>query len=193
MFRKNKSGIQISINFIVILVLAIFVFGLSVFFLRNIFSGVEDIYEQKAEDIDEKVGFISCGNAPLCLGTDLLEIERSKHSRFGVKINNYRNEEIKVRINVEPVKIVQLDQDEPDPNEYLNVIFGIDTYQMREFILDPNEDKQVGIIVKVEDDAVSSKYLINVIAKYCFTSACPPGGPDNEFGEGLYKLYVEVP
>ncbi len=187
----NKKAIQLSMNFIVVLILAIVVFGFSIFFLKSIFTSVIDIHEMTADELTEQVGFLSCGNEPACLETDKLEIERTEHEVFGVMINNYRNEKIKLWVTVEGNNVVN-DNKALDPKGNLNLLFGIGTDNKREFILEPNEEKKLGILVEAKKTAASDTYLLNVKTQYCIlsTDTC---NPNVDFGNGLYKLYVTVP
>ena len=196
MFRKNKKGIEISVNFVVILILALFIFGLSVWFLQRVFTQTLDVYTQTSDDLDKQIGFINCGNRVACLNTDRLEIERGKYKVFGLKLVNSRPEaNIKVKVSTS-----YADVNDQSQKDSFGVWLGSQDQYERIIEIKPGEEKPIGIAVIVSKETVSDKYVFDVETSYCDASdpvsECARSYDFNNekiFDDGLYLLYVTIP
>ena len=188
---NNKKAIEISINFIVILVLAIFVFSLSVWFITSVMKTTVDLHEKSAADLDAQIGYINCGTTPVCLNMDELELSRGEDGAFGLRLYNYKDDDVTIKVTVDMSDAVL---SEALPKDNFKVLFGIDNNKQFERVvhLKRNAEKSVGLGIIANDDAPSGKYLIKVETKYC-NSASLNCAPLLDFGDGFYLLYIDVP
>ncbi|MFH1439976.1 MAG: hypothetical protein ABIG89_05385 [Candidatus Woesearchaeota archaeon] len=87
--RKNKKGFELSINFIVMMILALVTLGVGFFFAKNIFSHTIDIGEQL--DAQTKTQIESKLRDPASLvavGLNRKVITRGDHDTFGIGVAN---------------------------------------------------------------------------------------------------------
>ncbi len=72
----NKKAIQLSINFIVMLIIAIVIFAFGINFIYNLLSSAEEMKDITLEDIDNRISNLMCGaNKIICLDKDIINIE----------------------------------------------------------------------------------------------------------------------
>tara|TARA_Y100000034_G_scaffold24312_2_gene28331 strand:+ start:4323 stop:4889 length:567 start_codon:yes stop_codon:yes gene_type:complete len=186
---NNKKAIEISINFIVILVLAIFVFSLSVWFITSVMKTSVELHEKSSADLDAQIGYLNCGTTPVCLNMDELELSRGEDDAFGLRLYNYKDEDITIQVTVDMDDQVL---SKALPKDNFKVLFGIEHGKFKRVVhLKRNEEKPVGIGIIANDDAPSGKYLIKVETKYCNGSNWCTQPFD--FGDGFYLLYIDVP
>ena len=201
MFKKNKKAIQISINFIVILVIALFVFGLSVYFLKSVFFTSKQTFEQTSEQLDKQMINLACGNRHVCLSATRFKIPRAKDDIFGVNVYNSNANKIIVRISVDAdSSTVTSVSGGKKPSDHLNILFGKDVDNVGnkywEFALDPEQRKSIGILIRTRKNADPGEYVLNVRTRYCVASAhtCSPISHNGfDLGQGRYSLYIVVP
>lgn len=176
-----KKGIELSLNFLVTVIIAIVIFGFGIKFIYNLASEATQMETLTAEQLDKRIGELLCDSSDrVCIGVEKKTIQKGKFDVFGVKIINIqdgRNFEITVTIsgytkNNEPVKAIGLDK--------------IKLKYRESFFIERNSEKDVGIGVEVAKDANSGTYILDVIVKAINDGVAEPY-------TGLQKLYVEVP
>lgn len=85
----NKKGIELSVNFIVMMILAIVVFGFGIKFAKDIFVKSNEMADLTYKDIDRQMQEISCATAErVCLPSQTKTIEGGKPAIFGMVIEN---------------------------------------------------------------------------------------------------------
>lgn len=179
----NKKAIELSINFFVVIVLSMALFGLGIVFIKNLGSQATSLKDITIAELDERIGDLVCeGSDRVCIGGNRKTIVRGNFDVFGVRIFNILDSQ-KFDILVA----------RPSPSGYT-----IDNKEIQKdnLIVYPesrtdesikkNEERKLAIAVQVPADAVPGTYIFNVeIRTYI-------GG-----NYGLYspiqKLYVEVP
>ena len=183
----QKKGVELSINFIVIIILSIIIFGFGVVFMRNLFSQANDLRDLTFEDIDARIGSLICeGSERVCIGFDRKTIKREEFGVFGLKILNILDtQDFTVTIG-HPADYLGFKKDKTEidiTNPKLTVYPDSRTVNIAK-----NEEKELGIGVEVPTDAVSGTYILNVRIQY----------KEPETGDlidyvNVHKLYVEVP
>ena len=93
MFKFNKkSSLEISIQAIVIVVLAMTLLGLGLGFIRGLFSNINKIGDQTFSKIQEQLqNTLTSGNEKLVLSSSKITIERGKSTLLGWGIKNENN------------------------------------------------------------------------------------------------------
>src|SRR3989344_7592780 len=85
----NKRGVELSINFLVIIILSIVIFGFGVVFMQKLFSQANNLRDLTLEDLDAKIGSLVCeGSDRVCIGFDRKVIKRKDFDVFGLRILN---------------------------------------------------------------------------------------------------------
>lgn len=176
----NKKSIELSLNFIVIVIISIIIFGFGMRFISKLFYEATDLTKVTAEELDSKIGSFACeGTERVCLGNDRKAIAKKKFGVFGVKIVNIlesQNFDIEVK-TPSPEPIGYTFDKKPIFNPQLTVLPA-----RRTVVIGQNEERNLGIGVEVPANAVSGVYILNVEIKT----------QTGELYVPVQKLYVEV-
>ena len=176
-----KKGIELSLNFLVTIIIALVILGYGIRFLYNIASEATKIDVITTDQLDKRIGELLCDSSErVCIGVDKKTIERGKFDVFGIKIVNIqdaRNFELNVTAvgytkNNEPVRAIGLDK--------------IQVKYNNQFFIARNGDKSIGVGVEVAKDANSGTYILDAAVK------AESNGILGQYG-GLHKIYVLVP
>jgi hypothetical protein len=84
---KNKRGITLSVNFLVVIILALVILGFSVYFLMDIISGAKGLADATQDDLDKKIESIQCEGL-VCVPVNYKQIQAGKFDIFGVRVYN---------------------------------------------------------------------------------------------------------
>ena len=85
----NKNGIELSLNFLVVLIISIVLFGFGVRFISRLSSEATQLQDLTLGELDERIGNLVCeGSDRVCIGIDRKTIKRTKFDVFGLKIIN---------------------------------------------------------------------------------------------------------
>lgn len=175
----NKKAIELSLNFLVILIISIIVFGFGVRFLFNLFSSAMDVIKLTEDEIDRQLGDLVCqGNERICIGFDRKTISKGRSDILGIKI-----------INILDSQNFDVVVSQSDPIGYKNDKTPISKSRIQlnptirsKYILKNEEDK-LGFQIIVPSNAISGTYIFEVQIK-------DSGG--NLYGSNI-KFYVDIP
>ena len=177
----DKRGIELSMNFIVILIISIVIFGFGVNFISRLSSQAKDLQELTVGELDDRIGNLICeGSTRVCVGIDRKTINRKKFDVFGLKIINVLDRR---EFNIDITR-----PSPPSPSGYdrNNVAIQRDDLiwnpKTRTVLIEKNEEKNLGIGIQVPADAVPGTYIFNVEIKQA----------DGNFYSATQKLYVDV-
>ena len=147
----TKKGMELSIQFFVLLILALVIFGYSVSFIYELFDQASKLESMAFDQLDKQVELITCGTQQVCLGTARKTITRGSFKIFTVRVLNSRNERADFSMVVEDSGI--------GPGGAGLLYFKPES---RDFTLSAGEIKSLGIGVEVPATAVSGNYVLNV-------------------------------
>lgn len=169
----NKKAMELSINFFVLLVLAMVAFGYSVTLLYDLFGRVSELEKRSFDDLDQQVAGLTCGAQQVCLSTTRETITRSSFKIFGLRVMNSKNEptdfDIKIIQKIAPI------------GQETDLFFKPSERKITQ--LGPGEVRTMGIGVEIPSNAKSGEYVLDVTVK---TNDIP-------YGEPVYKLKITVP
>jgi hypothetical protein len=175
----SKKAIELSLNFIIILILSIIIFGFGVRFISKLSSQAIELQEVTTSELDERIGNLVCeGSDRVCAGIDRKTIRRTKFEVFGLKI-----------INILDSQNFDITVSRPSPSGYTKTRQPIDTDTLvwnpkaRSVFIEKNEEKNLGIGVQVPANAVSGTYIFDVKIQTA----------DGKPYSATQKLYVDVP
>jgi len=190
----NRKGIELSMNFLVIIILSLVVFGFGVKFIYDIGAQATKLESMTAQQLDERIESLLCESEKVCLGVDTKTMKRGDVAIFGMKIINILDERpFYINITPSPGNVIPTD-------DIRNTIF-YKPDDWRLINLNRNEERNIGIGVEVQKDAVSGTYIFDVVVCYddTFTNNDPTGRcQDTSTGlnfdvYSFKKFYVEVP
>ena len=192
----NKKAIELSMNFIVIMILSIVIFGFGIKFISDLSAQANNLQEMSIKELDSKIGSIICeGSERVCIGADRKTIQRTKIGFFGLKITNIleppagKNGQYFDVIVFPPPDSLGFKKDKtPIPITEPHLIINPPT---RSIFIAQNEEQEVGIGIQVPPKAVSGTYILNVEIKTDIKQ--PDATYKHEPYSTIQKLYVEVP
>ena len=178
MINKNKRSVELSLNFLVIIIISITVFGFGIYFISNLAKEAEDLRDMTIGQIDEQISGLVCeGSDRVCIIAEKKKIQRGKVGIFGIKILNIIDSG-DFQIAANPSSPLGYRRDNSPIAGPALVI----SPQSRTVDIKKNEDKTIGIGVQVDRDApVGGTYIIDVEIRNNGNLYVP-----------LQKLYVEV-
>lgn len=158
----DKKGLELSINFMVMLILTLVVFVGITFIAKNI---VDSTYKVKAE-LDKEteqrlVDLITSGSDEVVIAFYQKEVKISKTENFGVGILNNLGSEMSFRLNVTGGIAVKSDGTEIESDDWdksWKYVYLSDIGTLKN-----NDYTTVPILIRVGNDAVrGATYVINV-------------------------------
>ena len=175
----NKKAIELSLNFIIIIILSIIIFGFGIRFISKLSTQAVELQEITTSELDERIGNLVCeGSDRVCVGIDRKTIRRTKFDVFGIKI-----------INILEGQNFDIIISRPSPSGYTKSKQPIDADGLiwnpkaRSVLIDKNEEKILGIGIQVPANAVSGTYIFDVRIQTA----------DGKPYSSTQKLYVDVP
>lgn len=189
-FMNNKKGLELSINFIVIIIISLIVFFFGARFIYQLGSEATQLQSMTVEELDRKIGSLACeGSEKVCFGFDKKIIKRGKLGIFSLRIINILDSQDFDVIVTRPSTPGYTKQGDPIPSDNLIVKPASRTAYIKE-----NGERNLAIGVEVPKNAVSGTYIFDVAICYDDLDGTN-NDPTGKCGYDLYsfnKLYVEV-
>ena len=169
----KKGAIELSVNFLVIIIISIAVFGFGVYFISKLSATATDLTQMTASELDQKIANLVCeGFDRVCIGTEKKVIQKKI---FNVMPTQY----VDITISPPTDKLGIRYDNTPIPMASSPLIVNPSS---RSVNIGQNEEKNIGIGVQVPPNAVPGTYILNVEIKVGSNQYVP-----------IQKLYVEVP
>lgn len=173
----NKKGLELSINFIVVIIIALVVFFFGLRFLYQLGSEASKLQTMTVDELDRKIESLACeGSEKVCFGFDTKTIKRGNFGVFGLRIINILDDQNFDIIITKGSPSGYTKNNEPIPTNNIKLKHRPSVF------IKQNEEQNLGIGVEVPKNAQSGKYIFDVKVE-------PYSISDNT----LYKIYVDVP
>ncbi len=193
---SNKKGMEIGINMIVILIMAILVFGLSIKFAFDIIGKTTKMKAELDANSQEQIrNQILDQNAQVVVYPGVMSITRANSQNFGIGILNSKDSEINYVVSVKCVGYQPKNQGitAVDCSNSINLLYiGGQAYPIQ-----AKKTEVIPVLVTVDKAAASGKYVID--AKVCeipgagsMDSATCADANTKPYGS-LQKVYITVP
>ncbi len=177
----SKRGIELSLNFIVILIISIVIFGFGVRFIYKLSSQATELQGLTLSELDDKIGNLICeGSDRVCIGEDRKTIPRTKFEVFGLKVVNILDDK-EFRIEVNASNPIGFQKDRSDIPDIVRLIILPSSRQTE---IKKNEEKNLGIGIEVPSNAAPGTYIFNINITDLDT---------NTAYTSIQKIYVDVP
>ena len=177
---RSKKGIELSMNFIVIIIISIVLFGMGIVFISRLANQATELKDLTITELDDRIGDLVCESSQrVCIGTDTKTIKRNQIDFFGLKLLNILDkQEFEIRVT------------RPTPSGYSRTKTEITTDKLiwnpktRVILIDKNEEREIGIGIQVPPTALTGTYIFNVdiLSSFDGTNYVP-----------TQKIYVNVP
>src|SRR3989344_582050 len=148
MARLNRKGIELSVNFLVMVILAIVLFGLGIIFARNLFNSSTALVSTSQDQLDAAIENMYCtANEIVCINLNSKTLPRGTAKVFGVNVvNAYQDGEF--RATIVNTKYIALDNSVTDlrtaPDDQKLQILPEDA----SFSLGKNKDQRTGFLIR---------------------------------------------
>lgn len=175
----NKKAIELSLNFLVIFIISIIIFGFGIRFISKLSSEAIKLQDITTNELDERISDVVCeGSDRACIGNERMTIRKKEVGIFGLKILNILDSQ-EFEIIVTSSSPLGFKKDNtPITNPPLLV-----NPSSRSVFIEKNEEAKVGIGVQVPANAVLGTYILDIDIKQ----------QSGESYSAVQKLYVEVP
>ncbi|MBW2966653.1 hypothetical protein KY342_06130 [Candidatus Woesearchaeota archaeon] len=182
---RNKKAIALSVNMLVIIILAVVIFSFGVYFLYSIMSQSFKLKGMIDQDLDDQIETILC-DKPVCMTTNYKKIFRGEYEIFGLRIYNNLGTTKNFKITMNPADPKGYDKQgdeltEDDPDLFYSL--GVDIEQ-RVLELGASRERGIGIGIEVPKNAKSGTYVFNINVEVI---------EDNRLYGSPQQIRVEVP
>lgn len=156
----NKKSIELSLNFIVVIILTLVIFGFGIYFISTLSSQATNLAQLTWSDLDKRISDLACdGSARVCISPSEKEIRRKKYDVFGIKIVNVINDmNFEISVSQSPTAVDKSGNSMPAAP--LNINPKVRTVEIKK-----NDEKQVGVGIEVPSSAKSGRYIFNAEIK----------------------------
>ena len=179
----NKKAIELSLNFIVVLVISLVLLGFGIRFISDLYKEAENLREITISDLDERIGSLVCsGSDRVCFDADKKTIKKKEFDVFGLKlINILEKQSFQIKVGPPPDYLGFKKDKTIIPAQSPKLIINPEIRPA--VLINKNEERTMAIGVQVPANAVSGTYILNVDIKK----------QDGEPYASTFKLYVNVP
>lgn len=192
---NSKKGFELSINFIVVLILTLVTFGGGLMLARNMFSGADDIRTKLSQQQEKQIEQMMMNNDErVVLPVNKKSIKAGSHTVVGIGVNNMlrtsdsgdasvNNFRINVTISAVQIKDSNCDLSNwncgAHPKTYVNML-------TTDYSIKKNDYRVIEIPVLIPSTAMRGVYVYNVNVSYKDSS-------ENYLDyDVIKKLYVTV-
>lgn len=179
----NKKSIELSLNFIVVILISLVMLGFGIKFISDLYTKANEFEKLSLENIDKKIGNIVCGSSErVCIGMEKKTIQRGSYDIFSIKILNILDSQ-EFLTNVYATEPIGYKNDATPIPPNVPLIINPESRVDR---IKKNEGKNIGIAIQVPKEAVSGTYIFNVEIETEIDEQVKPYS-------SVQKLLVEVP
>jgi hypothetical protein len=204
----NKKGMELSINFIVMLILAIAVFGGGLAFINKFFSIAQDEEARLDQETTREIEKLLNDGSKIGIPMDSKEVTVGKPVVYGLGIYNILPGEKRFRVEIEfggkENQEREVDSDIfsniDNCKDYVGDHWIFDVYNVgKEYTIKHNTRKSIPIQIELDSTVcdspnirtTSGTYIFNVIVRY--DAAADPSVEDWVLYDGhIHKLYAVV-
>ena len=173
-----KKGIELSLNFLITVIIAIVILFFGIRFISDLVVETSKLESLTLNQIDNKIENLLCEAEKVCIGITKKTIQKGKFDVFGIRIINVISDDEfsdEFNVNIKVSKLIKNNNEIIDPDNLNKIKLK---YRTNNFIIEKNNEENIGIGVEVAKEAVSGTYILDVIIP--------------QYDE-VYKIYVEVP
>ena len=158
--RNKNAAVELSVNFLVVIIITIVIFGFGIKFVYDLYSKADSLQGMTESEVDEKIGNLACDTSDIvCISADKKIIKKGSHDFFGVKI---------VNILDTPEFVVTVTKADPPgfKKDKSPILLADDhlilNWKTRALSIPKNEERTIGVGVQVPKDAVTGTYIFNI-------------------------------
>lgn len=180
----NKKGVELSVNFIVVVILCLVAMGFGIRFVADMIGkGNEFVKLQLSPNVEKELDYL-LENDPVAIFPNSPQASRGKQSQFGVGIMNIVDEtSFRLNISVKAGYTSENDEIKYDLSKFSFDYFNTTT-------IAKGVSYKGAVVVSVPKDAPSGQYIINVYA--CSGNTTPLQCSAANAYDSVEKVYLVV-
>ncbi len=186
---KNKKGLELSINFIVITIFSVVILFFGITLAKNMFSEAQEFKAQVDANTQREIEALLSGGARVAIPLNKAELKSGESESFGLGVLN--------TLGTSPTYgnykfFVYVTESTSNPSSYLQTLPNIG--QPRSISVENNEKVTMPIGVKVYGNAPSGTYIVNVEVCYEDWDRFAPPSDNSEPGDcsaNPYQMYYK--
>ena len=200
----QKKAIALSINFIVILIIAIVIFSFGIFFVNKVFNITTEKHKEITEMTKTHIEGMLDSGEKVAIPVTTLKLRRGDSGVFGMGVLNIDTVNVgtianEFYIKIEPGDVFKEDGSPITPPSGLFPEIAIRSGNP--YIIETNKKEVYSVVVKVPSNAIAGTYILNVYV-------CHDNEPINTVGDSecifatapgtelydnsIHQIYVEV-
>lgn len=186
----NKKGIELSINFLVVLILALAIFTFGVIFVYKILASSESLKSMTLEDIDSRIADLNCaGNDASCIDKERFLLAKEDIEIVTVKVLNI-DRTYKAKYSIKAAPNVRYDlQGQPQGGfSTADVMVMPDAPGYQDIEVEPNKEEKVGFAFQVKGTVYEGTYVFNLIIEKQIWNGVGWDPPVTE----THKIWIEI-
>lgn len=154
----NKKAFELSINFLVVVIIAIVMLALGMKLITDFFGKATEIHAIIDEGTKAEINEMLSRGEQVAVPFNLKQIRRGEDDTFGIGVLNTA----KTPLDFQPT--ISFDEAFAEDDSQITDVNEADwlLYDSESFSLGPSEDKQIPVLVKVPETADSGTYIFNV-------------------------------
>ncbi len=180
---RGKKGIELSVNFFVIVVLSVVILGFGLKLLYDVIAKTEPLFPQ--ECTDQRID-VMLASSRVAVCPSAATIARGKSGSFLIGILN-TDVPAQFLVSISAAGAV-------DRNDNLIISAPLNDFKFtykKDYIIPQNTDKKLAVIAAVPKSAPKGTYIIDVLV--CSGTSKPAScALDNSY-DAVQKVYVNVP
>ena len=182
----NKRGIELSINFIVMMIIILVILVLSLSLMKRFFGTAQELKEQLDRETEDQITSLLSAGQMVAVPVNTKKINVGENDIFGVGVLNVLTEK-KFKVSVSFDEAYRKDDTNIDGLYDKWLLYSDD-----EFSLEKNEQKIHAVLVAPKGSVEPGTYIFNVDVRYDSNGDDVIDGNDDQYDSSLHKLYVVV-
>ena len=174
---NKKAAIELSANFLVIIIISLVILSSAILITRQVFRGTKELHTDLDTQTEAQIEALLEEGRPVAVAFNRKSIKRGEDNLFGVGILNLEDKQ-SLSLDVSFNKAFDKNEEEIENVDGDDWLF----YLTDSFEIERNGDKKIGVLFEVPKDALFGEYIFNV-------KALREDG--SQYGD-LQKIYVVV-
>ena len=194
---NKKAAIQLSINFLVIIIISILVLGMGFVLINKTLNNGDISVEQLNSKLENQIELLLTDNSlPVAIPIVEREIGKGDITQFGIGVVNLdKSKTTDFYLHVDYDEAYDKNKNPiEDMQDYIDIIDGFDLESYGKQTINFQENYKYNVPIAVSDEAPYGTYVFNVCicqeTNICTT--CIPDDAEDYYSNQIYKLYVKV-
>lgn len=186
----NKKGLELSVNFIVMLILAVVVFGFGLYFIGKLFAETGEIQRELDRDTEKNIERMLDRGEMAAFPITSKEIKHTEVAIFGLGVMNVNDAPTEFNVEIECTAAIDKREEEikingctPGAWTFDYDKFTVNIFEIAPFRLEKNEKKIIPIAIQVPKGKQDGTYGFTVTVK---------DGSGAIYGGAPKNIYVTV-